>query len=88
MHAMQGLVLKASNTGQEAHGAFDGAADKIDTQLRRYTRRLKDRNAGQATAAAIPGAKLVTYPGMGHNEPRELWDSFIAEIVEVSRRAA
>jgi pimeloyl-ACP methyl ester carboxylesterase len=42
---------------------------------------------GQATAEAIPGAKLVTYPGMGHNEPRELWDSFVAEIVEVSRRA-
>ena len=45
-HVMQGLVLKASNKGMEAHGAFDGAADRIETQLRRYTRRLKNRHAG------------------------------------------
>ncbi len=52
MHVTQGLVLKASNKGQEAHGALDGAADKIEKQLRRYTRRLKDRHAGEANAAA------------------------------------
>jgi ribosomal subunit interface protein len=51
-HVMQGLVLKASNSGQEAHGAFDGAADRVETQLRRYTRRLKDRQNGAAIAAA------------------------------------
>jgi ribosomal subunit interface protein len=45
-HVKQGLVLKASNKGMEAHGAFDGAADRIETQLRRYTRRLKDHHAG------------------------------------------
>jgi ribosomal subunit interface protein len=55
-HVMHGLVLKAYNTGQEAHGAFDGAADKIEKQLRRYMRRLKDRNAGQVSAAAENGA--------------------------------
>ena len=47
-HVMQGLVLKASNDGTDAHGAFDGAADKIEKQLRRYMRRLKDRKAGGA----------------------------------------
>lgn len=51
-HVMQGLILKSANTGQDAHGAFDGAADKIETQLRRYMRRLKDRHAGEAIAAA------------------------------------
>ena len=52
MHVMQGLVLKSSNRGQEANGAFDGAADKIDKQLRRYTRRLKDRHGSEAQASA------------------------------------
>jgi len=47
----KGLVLKARNDGQDAHGAFDGAADKIDKQLRRYTRRLKDRNSDASAAA-------------------------------------
>ena len=59
-HVMQGLVLKGSNTGQDAHGAFDGAADKIDKQLRRYTRRLKDRNAG---STVVDGA----YDGLVDN---------------------
>jgi ribosomal subunit interface protein len=51
-HVMQGLVLKGANDGSDAHGAFDGAADKIEKQLRRYMRRLKDRNAGQLAAVA------------------------------------
>lgn len=49
-HVMQGLVLKGANSGQDAHLAFDGAADRIEKQLRRYMRRLKDRNAGQVIA--------------------------------------
>jgi pimeloyl-ACP methyl ester carboxylesterase len=36
--------------------------------------------AGQATAAAIPGARLVTYPGMGHDLPRALWPSMLDQI--------
>ena len=51
-HVMQGLVLKAANSGQEANGAFDGAANRIDKQLRRYTRRLKDRHSGAVNAIA------------------------------------
>jgi ribosomal subunit interface protein len=50
-HVMQGLVLKGHNEGHDAHAAFDGAAEKIEKQLRRYMRRLKDRNNGQALAA-------------------------------------
>lgn len=50
-HVMQGLVLKGSNRGGEAHLAFDGAADRIETQLRRYMRRLKSRNADKVVAA-------------------------------------
>jgi pimeloyl-ACP methyl ester carboxylesterase len=37
-------------------------------------------DGGRATAAAIPGARLVTYPGMGHDLPRDLWPAFIDEI--------
>ena len=49
---MQGVVLKGANDGMDAHVAFDGAADKIEKQLRRYMRRIKDRNAGAAIAVA------------------------------------
>jgi len=55
-HVMKGLVLKGSNQAQDAHPAFDGAAEKIEKQLRRYMRRLKDRHAAEAIEVAEAGA--------------------------------
>lgn len=49
-HVMTGLILKGAGEAQEAHPAFDQAAERIEKQLRRYVRRLKDRHA-QAVAA-------------------------------------
>ena len=66
-HVMQGLVLKASNAGQKADGAFDGAADRIDKQLRRYVRRLKDRQNGAVSAFTENGA----YDNAGYTLFRE-----------------
>ncbi|MDB5684594.1 MAG: ribosomal protein [Sphingomonas bacterium] len=51
-HVMQGVILKGHGQGAEAHPAFDAAAAKIEKQLRRYMRRLKDR---QSTSAAGMG---------------------------------
>ncbi len=45
-HVMQGVILKGSAHGVEAHPAFDQAAERIETQLRRHMRRLKSRNNG------------------------------------------
>jgi ribosomal subunit interface protein len=44
LHANQGLVMKSHGQAQDAHHAFDQAADKIEKQLRRYKRRLHDRH--------------------------------------------
>lgn len=44
-HVMTGLLLKGRSEAQDAHVAFDLAADRIEKQLRRYMRRLKDRRA-------------------------------------------
>jgi len=44
VHVMQGVILKGRNDGMDAHGAFDRAAEKVEKQLRRYMRRLKDKN--------------------------------------------
>ncbi len=38
----QGVVLKAHHRGAQANVAFDGAADKIEKQLRRYAKRLRE----------------------------------------------
>ena len=41
---------------------------------------------GHETAAAVPGARLLTFPGMGHDLPEELWPTFIGEITDHARR--
>ena len=41
---------------------------------------------GRATAAAIPGARLVTYPGMGHDLPAALWPAILDEICALAFR--
>src|SRR3546814_5552655 len=50
---MQGVVLKGSCSGQEANLAFDRAAERVDKQLRRYTRRLKDRKTSGANGHVV-----------------------------------
>ena len=47
---------------------------------------LIDVSGGRATAAAVPGALLRTYPGMGHDLPDELWDEIVGEIVANTKR--
>lgn len=54
-HVMHGLVLKGSNRAANAHAAFDGAADRIEKQLRRYMRRLKDKNGAALDSVAAEG---------------------------------
>lgn len=41
-------------------------------------------DGGRAIAAAVPNARLVTYPGMGHDLPRQLWPSIIDEITAIA----
>lgn len=55
MHVMADLILKGAGTAADAHAAFDSAADRIDKQLRRYMRRLKDRH-GPGNGRAVESA--------------------------------
>jgi pimeloyl-ACP methyl ester carboxylesterase len=43
--------------------------------------RMVHPSGGAATAAAIPGARLETIPGMGHDLPRQTWDELVRLIV-------
>ena len=60
-HVMQGLILKGAGSAQDAHRALDEAADKIDTQLRRYKRRLKDRHEASAFAQREEDAAYTVF---------------------------
>lgn len=62
----QGMVLKASNRAGDAHVAFEGAADKIERQLKRYVERLRERRGAgedgeEPIAAVIENAAYTVF---------------------------
>jgi ribosomal subunit interface protein len=72
-HVPQGIVLKGGAGAADAHVAFDQAADRIEKQLRRYKRRLKDRHSqsahAESVADAIEAGYTVFAPPAGEAEP-------------------
>ncbi|MGA2209742.1 MAG: alpha/beta hydrolase [Acidimicrobiales bacterium] len=44
-------------------------------------------SGGRALARAIPGARFVGFPGMGHDLPGALWPMFAEEICSIARKA-
>jgi pimeloyl-ACP methyl ester carboxylesterase len=50
--------------------------------------KLVSPSGGRATARAIPGARLVLVPGMGHDLPRGAWPRIVQAICENAARAA
>ena len=70
-HVPQGMILKGSGGGTDAHAAFDLAVGRVETQLRRYKDRIKDRNAAQAAAAAeaMDAGYVVFAPPPPEEEP-------------------
>lgn len=82
LHVNRGLVLKGSHASADAHPAFEGAAEKIDKQLRRYSRRLKNHGAAEAgevaaeeaydnLSAAALNAGYTLFQDRGHAEEDE-----------------
>jgi ribosomal subunit interface protein len=58
----QGVVLKASGRAGEARVAFEGAADKIERQLSRYMKRLREHKGnGAATPEFVENAGYTIF---------------------------
>ena len=76
----QGVVLKSSNRADDAHIAFDGAADKIERQLKRYMDRLRERrNEGDGGALPQNAAYTVFAAPADEEEPISPAPPIIAE---------
>jgi pimeloyl-ACP methyl ester carboxylesterase len=78
-----GAILGSPDRTEGLHGVripflvVHGEADPLVTP-----------SGGDATAAAVPGSKLLTIPGMGHDLPEALWDTVIDAIVANTELAA
>jgi ribosomal subunit interface protein len=67
----QGIVLKASYSAREAQMALNGAADRIEKQLRRYTNRLKEHKVDDSAQAYIENAGYTIFSPVAEAENEE-----------------
>lgn len=87
----QGVVLKASSSGREAELAFNGAADRIESQLRRYGKRIKQHradpeayveNAGYTVfSAREPEPEPAEFPAIVAETRVDIPDSSVSDAV-------
>ena len=83
VHLSTGLTASAKAKANEIYAAFDSCADKMEKQLRRYKRRLKDHHKDRADPVAISGASsyiLASESGAEEAEPETLQPIIVAEM--------
>lgn len=74
-HVHKGLILKSHGDAHDVHQSFDKAAEKIDKQLRRYKRRVRDHHEQMQHAAAEEEAAYTVFAAP---EPEQI-DEEVAE---------
>lgn len=76
----QGVVLKAAHRAPTPQVAFEAAADKIEKQLRRYSKRLKEHKPGHDVAPRIEAnAAYRVFAGSGEQEEAPDNPTIVAE---------
>ena len=76
---VQGMVLKASYSGREPEIAFNGAADRIEKQLRRYARRLKDHKVDEDAQAFVENAGYTIFASVDADGQEPEFPAIVAE---------
>lgn len=76
---VNGVVLKASYNAREAQMAFNGAADRIEKQLRRYTNRLKDHKVDEDAQPVVESAGYTVLSGAEQPEAEGEFPAVVAE---------
>jgi len=84
VHLSTGLTVNAKAKASEVYSAFDACTARMEKQLRRYKRRLKDRHNHRRTPVESIGApSYILARGEDHEEAREpesLQPIIIAEL--------
>lgn len=83
IHLSTGLTAQAKAKSTEIYGAFDKCSDKMEKQLRRYKRRLKDHHKDRTQPVELFGAAsyiLASDDTKSEAEPETLQPIIIAEM--------
>lgn len=82
VHLSTGLSAQARASSNEIYAAFDKCCDKMEKQLRRYKRRLKDHHRDRTDPIELSGASsyiLAASDDAQDQEPESLQPMIIAE---------
>ncbi|MFO6465074.1 ribosome hibernation-promoting factor, HPF/YfiA family [Jannaschia sp. KMU-145] len=81
VHLSTGLTATAKAKATEIYAAFDGAAEKMEKQLRRYKRRLKNHHQERSQPVELSGASsYILASEEGEDEPDSLAPMIVAEM--------
>ncbi len=83
VHLSTGLTAQAKAHAHEIYAAFDSCCDKMEKQLRRYKRRLKDHHTHRSEPVEISGASSYILASEGEeteSEPESLQPIIVAEM--------
>ena len=75
-----GMSLQAKSKSGEIYAAFEGAVDRMEKQLRRYKRRLKDHRREASPADEIGYSYILASEDEDTPEPETLQPVIIAEM--------
>ena len=74
-----GVVLKAHHRAPQSGIAFEGAADKIEKQLRRYAKRLREHKGNGADREVIEDAGYTVFGSPAEQEEEATAPPIVAE---------
>jgi ribosomal subunit interface protein len=83
IHLSTGLTAQAKGHASEIYAAFESCREKMDKQLRRYKRRLRDHHRDRPTPVEFDGGSsyiLASSEDHGDDEPESLQPMIIAEM--------
>lgn len=82
VHLPTGMTVQATARADEVYASFEGAVDRMEKQLRRYKRRLRDHHRDrQAPIEATGGSSYILAGGVEDvEEPESLQPVIVAEM--------
>jgi ribosome-associated translation inhibitor RaiA len=83
IHLSTGLTASAKAHAHEIYAAFEKCSDKLEKQLRRYKRRLKDHHRERSQPVELSGGSSYILAGSENteeSEPETLQPMIIAEM--------
>jgi ribosomal subunit interface protein len=84
VHLSTGLSVNASAQATDIYDSFEGCAARMEKQLRRYKRRLKDHHSHRSSPVEVAGASAYILASEGTDddisEPETLTPVIVAEM--------